>query len=83
MHFLNFIISLFLSSVIRLLSLFLLSSPFLACPPFLLLSFPSLSVTLDGIIKLLRRLGTDSKEYIPPAYVAWRAGTTALFLLGS
>jgi hypothetical protein len=24
-----------------------------------------------------------SKESIPPAYVAWRAGTTTLFLLGS
>ncbi len=24
-----------------------------------------------------------SKESIPPAYVAWRAGTTALFLFGS
>jgi hypothetical protein len=24
----------------------------------------------------------DSKESIPPAYVAWRTGTTALFLLG-
>ncbi len=25
----------------------------------------------------------DSKESIPPAYVAWRAGTTTLILLGS
>jgi hypothetical protein len=25
----------------------------------------------------------DSKEWIPPAYVAWRAGTITLFLLGS
>jgi hypothetical protein len=25
----------------------------------------------------------DSNESIPPAYVAWRAGTTTLFLLGS
>jgi hypothetical protein len=25
----------------------------------------------------------DSKESILPAYVAWRAGTTTLFLLGS
>jgi hypothetical protein len=25
--------------------------------------------------------GIDSKESIPPAYVAWRAGTTTLFLL--
>jgi hypothetical protein len=36
-----------------------------------------------GIFKLLRRPGIDSKESIPPAYVAWRAGTTTLFLLGS
>jgi hypothetical protein len=27
--------------------------------------------------------GIDSKELIPPAYVAWRAGTITLFLLGS
>jgi hypothetical protein len=27
--------------------------------------------------------GVDSKESIPPAFVAWRAGTTTLFLLGS
>ncbi len=27
--------------------------------------------------------GIDSKEWIPPAYVAWRAGTITLFLLGS
>ncbi len=27
--------------------------------------------------------GIDSKERIPPAYVAWRAGTKTLFLLGS
>ncbi len=25
--------------------------------------------------------GIDSKEWIPPAYVAWRAGTKTLFLL--
>jgi hypothetical protein len=27
--------------------------------------------------------GTDSKELIPPAYVAWRDGTKTLFLLGA
>ncbi len=27
--------------------------------------------------------GIDSKKWIPPAYVAWRAGTITLFLLGS
>jgi hypothetical protein len=35
------------------------------------------------IFKLLRGPGIDSKESIPPAYVAWRAGTITLFLLGS
>ncbi len=34
-----------------------------------------------GILKLLRSTGIDSKESIPPAYEAWRAGTVALFLL--
>ncbi len=34
-----------------------------------------------GIFKLLRSPGIDSKESIPPAYVAWRVGTTTLFLL--
>jgi hypothetical protein len=28
----------------------------------------------DGIFKLLRSPGINSKESIPPAYVAWRAG---------
>jgi hypothetical protein len=37
----------------------------------------------DGIFKVLRIPGIDSKELFPPAHVAWRAGTTALFLLGS
>jgi hypothetical protein len=36
-----------------------------------------------GIFKLLRSLGIYSKELVPPAYVAWRVGTTILFLLGS
>jgi hypothetical protein len=40
-------------------------------------------VIRDGIFKLLRIPGIDSKESIPPVYVAWRAGTTTLFLLGS
>ncbi len=42
----------------------------------------------DGIFKILSSLGNDSKESIPPAYrlatgyiyVAWRAGTTTIFL---
>ncbi len=41
------------------------------------------TVIWDGIVKRLRSPGIDSKESIPPAYVAWRAGTTTLFLLGS
>ncbi len=36
-----------------------------------------------GIFKLLRSPGIDSNESIPPAYVAWRAGTTTLFLFSS
>jgi hypothetical protein len=36
----------------------------------------------DGNFKLLRSPGIDSKESIPAAYVAWRAGTTTQFLLG-
>ena len=35
------------------------------------------------IFKLLWSQGIDSKELIPPAYVALRAGTMNLFLLGS
>ncbi len=33
--------------------------------------------------KILRGPGIDSKESIPPAYVAWRAGTITLLFLGS
>jgi hypothetical protein len=35
------------------------------------------------IFKRLWSPGIDSKELIPPAYVAWRAGTITLFLPGS
>jgi hypothetical protein len=35
------------------------------------------------IFKLAWGPGIDSNELIPPAYVAWRAGTITLFLLGS
>jgi hypothetical protein len=35
------------------------------------------------IFKLLRNPRIDPKEPIPPGCVAWRAGTTNLFLLGS
>ncbi len=35
------------------------------------------------IFERLWSSGIDSKEWIPPTYVAWRAGTIPLFLLGS
>ena len=35
------------------------------------------------IFKCLWSPGIKSKEWIPPAYVAWRAGTITLFLLDS
>jgi hypothetical protein len=37
----------------------------------------------DGIFNILRIPGIDSLESIPPAYIAWLAGTTILFLLVS
>jgi hypothetical protein len=36
-----------------------------------------------GSFKCLRSSGIDSEESTPQAYVAWRAGTITLFLLGS
>ncbi len=42
-----------------------------------------LSIGWARIFKCLWGPGIDSKEWIPPAYVAWRAGTITLFLLGS
>ncbi len=44
--------------------------------------FPILAAS-DGIFKLVRSPGSDSMESIPPAHIAWRAGTTTLFLLVS
>jgi hypothetical protein len=38
---------------------------------------------LVRIFKRLRGPGIDSKESIPAAYVAWRAGAIIQFLLGS
>jgi hypothetical protein len=38
------------------------------------------SVDRRCIFKLLRSPGVDFKESIPPAYVAWWAGTTSIFL---
>ena len=42
-----------------------------------------LPLTRVRICKRVKSLGIDSKESIPPGYVAWRAGTITLFLLGS
>ncbi len=39
--------------------------------------------TRARIFNLLRSPRMDSKESVPPAYVAWWAGKTTLFLLGS
>jgi hypothetical protein len=36
-----------------------------------------------GIFKPLWSPGIDTKASNPPAYVAWRAGTITLFLLGA
>ena len=38
--------------------------------------------TTDNIFKLSRSPGFDSKESIPPSYVAWQASMTTLILLG-
>ncbi len=46
-------------------------------------SFPMFLFSCADIFKLLRSPGSDSKKLILPTYVAWRAGTTTLFLLGS
>ncbi len=49
----------------------------------LLCSLNLLSAFRAHIFKRLWSPGIDSKEWIPPACVAWRAGTITLFLLGS
>ncbi len=41
---------------------------------------------LDTRARIFKRLwspGIDSQELIPPAYLAWRAGTITLFLLSA
>jgi hypothetical protein len=43
------------------------------------ISSPSVTIWAR-IVNLLRSLGIDSKEPIPSAYAAWRAGTITLFL---
>ncbi len=40
-------------------------------------NFPEESLILSTFCN-----SVDSKESIPPAYVAWRAGTATLFLIG-
>jgi hypothetical protein len=42
-----------------------------------------MKVFTSGIFKPLWRPGIDAKASIPPAYVAWRAGTITLFLLSA
>ncbi len=42
-----------------------------------------LNVIRAGIFERVWGPGIDSKEWIPPAYAAWRAGTITLFLLGA
>ncbi len=49
----------------------------------LCLVYPLFMLVGGGIFKLLWSPEIDSKESIPSAYVAWRAGTKTLFLLGS
>jgi hypothetical protein len=44
---------------------------------------PFIRLNRGRIFKRLWSPGIDSKESIPPAYVAWRAGTISLYLLGS
>jgi hypothetical protein len=39
--------------------------------------------TRAGIFKPLWSPGIDAKASTPPAYVAWRAGTITLFLVGA
>jgi hypothetical protein len=48
-----------------------------------LISFTKTVQIRARIFKRLLSPGIDTKELIPPAYVAWRAGTITLFLLGS
>ncbi len=46
-------------------------------------NWPVTGLGRDGIVKPLGSRGIDSKESIPPAYVAWQAGTTTLIPLNS
>ena len=48
-----------------------------------LYSLPADSGAEPEIVKHLMSPRIDSKESIPPAYAAWRAGTITLFQIGS
>ncbi len=48
-----------------------------------LVTTPECEAARDRIFKLLRSPGIYSQESIPPAFVAWWAGTTTRFLLSS
>jgi hypothetical protein len=52
-------------------------------PLFLRRTATSHRLSCTIFFNLLRSPGIDYKELIPPAYAAWRAGTSTLFLLGS
>jgi hypothetical protein len=54
---------------------------FLTSRPFGAQSFNRLYI--DTETKTFRHPGIVSKEWIPPAYVGWRAHAITLFLLGS
>ncbi len=75
-------VSSYLRCPTRCLHLYLISETANLQPP------PPAPIPMDAtengarIFKRLWSPGIDSKELIPPAYVAWRAGTIALFLLG-
>jgi hypothetical protein len=70
----------FLNLKKNLLTLFLLQHHGLIKPKYLQGSLWQ-NYSRDGILKLLRSPGIDSKEAIPPAHVAWRAGPTTIFIV--
>ncbi len=81
-----FIVSLVTLSIQTLSWCFVLSLSRLAPVPYSwwpLFCVSFIHVIGGGIFKLLWSPEIGSKESIPPAYVAWRAGTKTLFLLGS
>ncbi len=52
-------------------------------PPITYMAAQREPVAVARIFKLLRSPGIDSKESIPPAYVAWWSGTITLYQLGT